>query len=450
MEKIYEVKNHNRKDRKQIKIDGTTILSFAVALFAIVSLVTVGFNQISYAALSDVQMPVGDSFLVNDYTSGDDSERIKGSTSTFYVYPYYALIDKKDESGNVVKDGDGNPIIEKFPVYCLERDIDFTSNGWYSQEPNVVLDGGLLYLLANLYPNAEIHDASDQKIDNAASTWVTQTAIWIYMAEKNIGENKTMTAEIIKSIREETTLVQGGDDLASQKELITATAGKYLYDDLFVYPEGKAMSINQLIAQAKQLPAVATDLTVNNGEQIKITNVSNDNKYYFSEVIKVREHISHKTIGEFKGFSISIDEAPEGTVITDKNGNPLDEKALTNIKAGTELYVRVPINKITEENKVATFTARGYFDSFVGYGYRAKTLGSATGTAVTGESQRITIVDKVDNTHVKQFKINLDYVPEVPDTGMSTAQSIYFIGLVVLLCGIGIVYANTKPATNKQ
>jgi len=450
MEKIYEEKNRNKNDKKQIKLDGTTILSFAVALFAIVSLITVGFNQISYAVLSDVQMPVGDSFLVNSYASGDDSERIKGSTSNFIVYPYYALINKKDADGNVINDADGNPVIEKFSVYCLERDISFTDNGWYSQEPGVVLDGGLLYLLANLHPNAEIHNGSDQKIDTAASTWVTQTAIWIYLAEKNIGANKEMTTEKIKSIRQETSLVQGSAENLNPTTLVTAATGKYLYDDLFVYPEGKAMSINQLIDQAKKLPAVATDLTVNNGEEIKITNVSNDNKYYFSEVIKVREYISHKTIGEFKGFSISIDKAPEGTVITDKNGNPLDEKDLTNIKAGTELYVRVPINKITEENKVASFTARGYFDSFVGYGYRAKTLGGPDGEAVTGQSQRITIVDKVDNTHVKQFKINLDYVPEVPDTGMNTAQSIYFIGLVVLLCGIGIVYANTKPATNKE
>ena len=32
---------------------------------------------------------------------------------------------------------------------------------------------------------------------------------------------------------------------------------------------------------------------------------------------------------------------------------------------------------------------------------------------------------------------------------MSTAQTIYFIGLIVLLCGVGIVYANAKPAESK-
>ena len=31
---------------------------------------------------------------------------------------------------------------------------------------------------------------------------------------------------------------------------------------------------------------------------------------------------------------------------------------------------------------------------------------------------------------------------------MSAAQTIYFIGLIVLLCGVGIVYANAKPIEN--
>ena len=36
------------------------------------------------------------------------------------------------------------------------------------------------------------------------------------------------------------------------------------------------------------------------------------------------------------------------------------------------------------------------------------------------------------------------------DTGMTTVQTIYFIGLIVLLCGVGIVYANAKPVQVKQ
>ena len=41
-------------------------------------------------------------------------------------------------------------------------------------------------------------------------------------------------------------------------------------------------------------------------------------------------------------------------------------------------------------------------------------------------------------------------VTGVPDTGVSSAQTIYFVGLIVLLCGVGIVYANAKPVQVKQ
>ena len=45
--------------------------------------------------------------------------------------------------------------------------------------------------------------------------------------------------------------------------------------------------------------------------------------------------------------------------------------------------------------------------------------------------------------------IQLDYTPKIPDTGMGVAQAIYFMGLILLLSGVGIVYANAKPKTSE-
>ena len=53
-----------------------------------------------------------------------------------------------------------------------------------------------------------------------------------------------------------------------------------------------------------------------------------------------------------------------------------------------------------------------------------------------------------DTLSLDEYK-GTDYnVVGAPDTGMSAAQTIYFIGLIVLLCGVGIVYANAKPIEN--
>ena len=63
MEKIYMEENKNRKS----VIDGSVVLSFVVAAFAIFSLVAVGFNQISYAAVP--HSPTEDTFTF--YATGE-------------------------------------------------------------------------------------------------------------------------------------------------------------------------------------------------------------------------------------------------------------------------------------------------------------------------------------------------------------------------------------------
>ena len=59
------------------------------------------------------------------------------------------------------------------------------------------------------------------------------------------------------------------------------------------------------------------------------------------------------------------------------------------------------------------------------------------------ESQEVTTV-KFTNKSTPAGK-DFDLAP-APDTGISAGQTIYFIGLIVLLCGVGIIYANAKPA----
>ena len=75
----------------------------------------------------------------------------------------------------------------------------------------------------------------------------------------------------------------------------------------------------------------------------------------------------------------------------------------------------------------------GAFEKYVGYEYES------------GEYQKITDVKIMNDVITKPLSFKLDYTPEVPDTGMNTAQTIYFIGLIVLLSGVGIIYANAKP-----
>ena len=68
-------------------------------------------------------------------------------------------------------------------------------------------------------------------------------------------------------------------------------------------------------------------------------------------------------------------------------------------------------------------------------------------TANSGEYQKVVTVTGT----TKHFSNGVSFeVAPSPNTGVNKAQTIYFIGLVVLLCGIGIVYANAKPSESKQ
>ena len=68
-------------------------------------------------------------------------------------------------------------------------------------------------------------------------------------------------------------------------------------------------------------------------------------------------------------------------------------------------------------------------------------------TAQNGDFQKVVTVTgtTTDVSAGAPFQI----IP-TPQTGMNIAQTIYFIGLIVLLCGVGIVYANAKPVESKQ
>ena len=63
------------------------------------------------------------------------------------------------------------------------------------------------------------------------------------------------------------------------------------------------------------------------------------------------------------------------------------------------------------------------------------------------DSQEVTTVQFANK--VDQDGTNFDLAP-APDTGISAGQTIYFVGLIVLLCGVGIIYANAKPKAQAQ
>ena len=143
------------------------------------------------------------------------------------------------------------------------------------------------------------------------------------------------------------------------------------------------------------------------------------------------------SLANYKGFSLTLPEdAPEGTVITDENYKEIED--LSNLAPGTKFYVKIPIDSVDESVDLKL----GISGSFE--------VASADVFVTNNETdQKISLLKYVPL--VKNAEYELEIAP-APDTASNsnTAQTICFIGLIVLLCGLGIVYANAKNTKIKE
>ena len=125
-------------------------------------------------------------------------------------------------------------------------------------------------------------------------------------------------------------------------------------------------------------------------------------------------------------FSLEI-SGVEGAFVVDENGEEI--KNLNELPASTKFFVRFPEDKVKERADILI-----------------KATGEVGNVAVPHKytlAGKQSIIKVERGTGPAAGSGILSVVPS-PDTGASTSQTIYFIGLIVLLCGVGIIYANSK------
>ena len=371
MEKIYM----NNRDKQQstfqqiFKSQLSKKMSVTMALVAFFSFLLIGIGNVSYAA--PVEIPNND--LGDSIVTKTSNVQVIGSaTPAFSVQMYYVTVNGQN-----------------LPIFCLERDVDFVA-GKTLQKAEHIDDQGLLYVMANSFPHYKFVDSSGNQFPDEVQTWITQAAIWEYLngSNLNVGNDKH-DLEQMKLIRE----VYYGDSPNTKYCGVTT---------------GGAMQISR------------------KNDEISITD---DEKYYQSSEIT----ISNTSPTNITGFTVSIESAPEGTILVDENGQKLE--SMDNV---SKFYVRVPVDKVTEKSKTVRIKTTGTFRGYDGYYYRAE------------GAQTVSTVFTKEFTNDASLEFSLNYTPDVPSTGMNMAQSVYFIGLIVLLCGVGIIYANAKPNSKQQ
>ena len=424
MEKIYMENNNHRKK----KVDGVTLLSFFVAIIAIISLIAVGFNQVSFATNS-VQ---GDDLVVGEFdVKAEDEQNNKLlSNKSYPVMRHFAEV-------ACIGDDNGCQGGKKtIPVYCLQREKSTVGSKYkLATENGEIKDVGLIYLMANLYPNVEMEpsfeitgDNSDHKVE----TWISQALIWTYMKEAGLDPTSQMTDELKQNVFESSYIKYG----PNINDLSSAKVGYESEDHILVDSykiKGSDLTAHQVYDRAMELHGqsdIYNFQIVAEGEE----SISDNEEYYFSKALTVQGNVADSSIAEFKSFSVKLPEdAPKGTIITDAEGNKVEDP---NFSPGTKFYIRVPVDSVDDVTKI-NVDVYTYFDILVANRFAAS----------DGDYQELTALRNLTEGRGDGYTFELT---PAPDTGSSMAQTIYFIGLIVLLCGVGIVYANAKNTKVKE
>lgn len=411
MEKIY-MESENKRQRKQsffkrlFNDRGSMSALIVLAVVGVIGLMVFGLNQISYATDQTQQLP--ESFVS---AQGDDSVRLIGETKEGVagVLPIYGFYT------------DGG-----IPIFCIEYNNSYVLDEEYAPNEEIT-DYGLIYLMSKIYPNVPFKDAAGTELAENVQIWLTQSAIWSYLYETGDTNNSKFGVDAsgngdgwndkVKAVDKlyDSTYSQTGE------YVITADSGMTLFEQY---------GINILIAQAKNVGDVALNVS-KASENISVTK---DNKYYQSDLITVTIENSLPIISEYGGYAVNLVNAPEGTVLVDASGNVYDD--ITNMPASAQFYVRVPVDKVNDTNKNLKISINGKFRMWGANKYVSR---------VSSTHQKVANVKILNRQISVPLDIQLDYTPDVPNTGMGVAQTIYFIGLILLLSGVGIVYANAKP-----
>lgn len=423
MEKIYIEDNQGQNQSKQSKRQKRSLqskvsigLSFVLAFVAMTSIIAYGFGVNSFA------LPEGattsefvDSFVVD---SSSDQYLINGPIAQ------YAVRLNRDAAGNF--------------IYCTEADVTVLDGHTYTKDESEITDQGLVFLLHYFY-NYKLVDSNNRDLDAKADAWAKQSAIWIYQHEIGATNNSTkLTDTYVNQFKQETQL-QEFDSTTS----FYTSAGGAIYKTSKINATDLASNertIEQLVTKAK---------AIHNGKDswnlfdIKITKKTNNLTTVTKADTKEVEYfqtdeytVSGSTA--LKSVALSLDkDAPKGTEIyfvgSDKAATA-DE--LKSVAPGTKFYVRVPGNALGNTEKVTVkVLADGTFEGIVAFAYRS------------AGSQTLAKVGTVNSP--KQTGVDFE-ITKVPDTGISAAQSIYFVGLIILIAGVGIIYANVKPSKLQQ
>ena len=320
-------------------------------------------------------------------------------------YPFYA----EDSTGT-------------YQLYCSDRNNgNFT--GAYTLTKDKRLDYGFTHILVKQdsiytndtytrkFQNNQTPVAADSSFNaiskTMVNTWITQMAIWGYQGSISSNElNNGLLA--YKAFSGDRTLEY---ELFSDAAFTSGLSAKALWDTYVVSEINGAKELN-----AKS-PYDAT-MSINvDGDWTKIDGTDNVKSGLISTSI---------SSGNTGTYSLTFDNAPEGTKVYTEDGKEVTD--LKSIPVSSKIYLVVPKSDKKEDYKFS-INASSTLTYDAAYQYVDKTTGHQPSILVGPESKDLSA----------SIEMTL-----APDTALSVSNSIYFLGFLILISGVFVIYANVK------
>lgn len=320
-------------------------------------------------------------------------------------YPFYA----EDSTGT-------------YQLYCSDRNNgNFT--GAYTLTKDKRLDYGFTHILVKQdsiytkdtytrkFQNNQAPVAADSSFNaiskTMVNTWITQMAIWGYQGSISSSElNNGLLA--YKAFSGDRTLEY---ELFSDAAFTSGLSAKALWDTYVVSEINGAKELN-----AKS-PYDAT-MSINvDGDWTKIDGTDNVKSGLISTSI---------SSGNTGTYSLTFDNAPEGTKVYTEDGKEVTD--LKSIPVSSKIYLVVPKSDKKEDYKFSV-KANSTITYNAPYLYVDKVGGHQPSILVGPESKDLSA----------SIEMTL-----APDTALSVSNSIYFLGFLILISGVFVIYANVK------
>ena len=332
------------------------------------------------------------------------------------------------QPGFNITDGKTNAIIEflsndsNYLLYCSDRNNPNIDNAVTLTKGNQ-MDYKIAYVLTHGYNKQYLmEDGFSEVLEQGSSSgtetaqargkdmvnlWITQAAIW------NLQNSFTSTELNNEPIRY--TL----SDIGYYR--LTSGSGNLSSAKLWQYVEALVDGANN-----SKDPSTATLSVTGDTNWTKSDNISK------SGLITVA---SSNDLAKLATYSISLENAPEGTKIYTEDGTDITDNS-SDIAANKKIYITIDnskIDKTKEYNFKINATGNIIYDAAYQYVDNSNQCnGVACQPSVLVGPTTKNIAGALD------FKI-------VPDTASSLSKTIYYIGFIILLSGAGIIYANIRP-----